>query len=140
MKFLAGITTSLSNFSRLHSLDEILGRNHHLSLKLLVLLHNGKCGKGGQPHRHHADHGGHPLGTSSGSELVNFLTLCGPRPDPLHLRPRVPELLLPHAVLAQTVLGGVLVHVLLPVLEVVLLLLVVAPLETLNFCSPTLYS
>ena len=33
----------------------------YLSLKLLVLLHDGKCSKGGQPNCHHADHGGHPL-------------------------------------------------------------------------------
>ena len=76
------------------------------------------------------------LSTSSCSELVNFLTLGGHRPDPLHLRPRVPELLLPHAVLAQTVLGGVLVHVLLSVLEVVLLLLVTASLETKGLPCP----
>merc|ERR1719234_1758225 len=111
-----------SVFLRPQALNVVLCRNHHLSLKLLVLLDNGENCKGGQTHGHDTNHGSHPLYTSPGSELVNLLTLGGPGLKPLHpcSSSGVPEPLLSHTVLAEAVLGGVLMHMLLPILQVVL--------------------
>ena len=107
----------------------------YLSLKLLILLDNSQHCKGGQAHGHDTNHGCHPLEgrrdvesfgrvkkgyylyTGPSSELVNLLTLCVLWLKPLHLT-HAP--LLSHTVLAKAVLGGVLMHMLLTVLQVVL--------------------
>merc|ERR1719234_2684995 len=111
-----------SFFLRPQALNVVLCRYHHLSFKLLILLDNGKHCKGGQANGHDTNHGSHPLYTSPSSELVNLLTLGGPRLDPLHpcSSSGVSEPLLTHTVLAEAVLGGVLMHMLLTVLQVVL--------------------
>merc|ERR1719234_2153827 len=111
-----------SVFLRPQALNVVLCGNHHLSFKLLILLDNGKHCKGSQAHGHDTNHGCHPLHTGPGSELVNLLTLGGPRLKPLHpcSSSSISEPLLTHTVLAQAVLGGVLMHMLLPILQVVL--------------------
>merc|ERR1719234_2791729 len=105
-----------SVFLRPQTLNVVLCRNHHLSLKLLILLDNSQHGKGSQAHGHDTNHGSHPLYTSPSSELVNLLTLGGPRLDPFHpcSSSSISEPLLTHTVLAEAVLGGVLMHMLLP--------------------------